>query len=601
MNIKDIKLVVWDLDETFWDGTISEGEIKPINENITLLKNLTDAGVVNSICSKNDFDVAKNKLIEMGIWEYFVFPSISWESKGFRVKQTIEAMKLRAPNVLFIDDNVQNLEEAKNFCEGIMTLLPSEIPSLCKMANDADKKDVGHKRLAQYKLLESKTEAQSSFSSNEEFLFSCNIRVNIDYNCEKEIDRIHDLVMRSNQLNYTKNRQSKEELEALIKSNDVKSGFVSASDNFGEYGIIGFFAIRDNKLIHYTFSCRTLGMKIEQFVYFEIGCPMLDVVGEVVTELNDNERPAWINQENIEAKNTGKASANGKILLKGPCDMLQIFAFIQENASISTEFTYTNDDGVSIEGHNHTSQIVTALYASEERKQEILSDVDFFDKDMLSTSITSEKYDFVVLSMLTDGNLGIYRKKGSTEEIALCEGYYDLTDEKNRQAYKEKSIFTSSITFTDENLETFAKKYEFVKKSPEKTVSNLDKIRNYLDSETTLVLLLPPEKEFKKKCLESYVGRHLDHIEMNKQISSWAADKKNVILIPLTKYIKSNADYRDTITHFDKRVYYELAYDLVNVFNKDDEQIIKVKGKSALLKANILRVFRKIKRILFRK
>lgn len=33
--IKDkIKLVIWDMDETFWKGTISEGEIQPVNENI---------------------------------------------------------------------------------------------------------------------------------------------------------------------------------------------------------------------------------------------------------------------------------------------------------------------------------------------------------------------------------------------------------------------------------------------------------------------------------------------------------------------------------------------------------------------------------------
>lgn len=27
ITLKDIKLIIWDLDETFWDGTISEGNV----------------------------------------------------------------------------------------------------------------------------------------------------------------------------------------------------------------------------------------------------------------------------------------------------------------------------------------------------------------------------------------------------------------------------------------------------------------------------------------------------------------------------------------------------------------------------------------------
>ena len=58
MNMIDfsrIKLVIWDLDDTFWQGILSEGEINPIHENCILVKELSRRGIVNSICSKNDF------------------------------------------------------------------------------------------------------------------------------------------------------------------------------------------------------------------------------------------------------------------------------------------------------------------------------------------------------------------------------------------------------------------------------------------------------------------------------------------------------------------------------------------------------------------
>ena len=62
LDLSKIKLIIWDLDETFWNGILSEGPITPIQNNITLLKDLTDHGIVNSICSKNDYEQTVSKL-----------------------------------------------------------------------------------------------------------------------------------------------------------------------------------------------------------------------------------------------------------------------------------------------------------------------------------------------------------------------------------------------------------------------------------------------------------------------------------------------------------------------------------------------------------
>ena len=90
----NIKLIIWDMDDTFWEGTISEdggNGINVSNNNINLIKTLVDRGIMNSISSKNDFDVVKNKLTELGIWDLFVFPKINWNPKGAQIKQIIEA------------------------------------------------------------------------------------------------------------------------------------------------------------------------------------------------------------------------------------------------------------------------------------------------------------------------------------------------------------------------------------------------------------------------------------------------------------------------------------------------------------------------------
>jgi predicted enzyme involved in methoxymalonyl-ACP biosynthesis len=97
-----VKLVIWDLDDTFWTGTLTEGGITPIPGNAERVIELSKRGIINSICSKNDPEAAKAKLTELGVWDYFVFPAISFSPKGKAVADMIEGAALRPENVLLI-------------------------------------------------------------------------------------------------------------------------------------------------------------------------------------------------------------------------------------------------------------------------------------------------------------------------------------------------------------------------------------------------------------------------------------------------------------------------------------------------------------------
>lgn len=98
-----------------------------------------------------------------------MFNSINWESKGQRIKDTVKSMNLRPCNVLFIDDNKLNLEEAKFFCPDIMTMLPDKIDELYAAVSMLDKNDEKLSRLESYKVLEKKNKIKKSIGSNEEF------------------------------------------------------------------------------------------------------------------------------------------------------------------------------------------------------------------------------------------------------------------------------------------------------------------------------------------------------------------------------------------------------------------------------------------------
>ncbi len=76
-----VRLVIWDLDETFWRGTLTEGGIEYYQIAHDVVIELARRGIMSSICSKNDFDQVRSILSERRIWDYFIFPSINWDPK----------------------------------------------------------------------------------------------------------------------------------------------------------------------------------------------------------------------------------------------------------------------------------------------------------------------------------------------------------------------------------------------------------------------------------------------------------------------------------------------------------------------------------------
>lgn len=566
-----IKLVLWDLDETFWHGTISEGTVRIPAEHRRLLKTLTDAGIVNSICSKNDLVPVMNHLASESLAEYFVFPSVNWNPKGQRVQQLISDMQLRPANVLFLDDNPSNLGEVRHFCPEIMTGTPDLIPQLIRDADAAKKKDPDHKRLAQYRVLEKKHHAREEFSSNEAFLYQSNIRVEISTDNLPQLERIHDLIQRSNQLNFTKLRSTAEELRAILEDSAVTAGHVSVRDKFGDYGVVGFYALKDGALIHFAFSCRTLGMGIEQYVYNILGRPALTIVGEVISDLTCEEIPGWINQE-AEAASAGKMQIDGlsahTVLVKGPCDLFQIYPYIANTELFDTEFTYTTDAGLVIESTGHTTHIVETLRLSDEQKQRVLSEVPFTDAGMYCDNIYKLGYRVAVISILADCNLGVYRRKNTGEHLAIMEYLHPLTDPASWPGIISGEYPHAGYAFTEEILRDFAEKYEFLgRNTPERIVENLAYIRAHLPKNCVLAVMLGGELHYEKNTYEAYRDRHLVHREVNAAIRSWAEGQDNIRLMDVNRYLVDQSSFYDHFNHYIKPVYYALAAELVEIVN----------------------------------
>jgi predicted enzyme involved in methoxymalonyl-ACP biosynthesis len=85
---RPVKLVIWDLDDTLWQGTLSEGPVVVAVDRLRLIRELNLRGIVNSISSKNNLADVKERLHAERIWDQFVFPSVNWQPKGPQVARS---------------------------------------------------------------------------------------------------------------------------------------------------------------------------------------------------------------------------------------------------------------------------------------------------------------------------------------------------------------------------------------------------------------------------------------------------------------------------------------------------------------------------------
>ncbi|MDD6134941.1 MAG: HAD-IIIC family phosphatase [Selenomonadaceae bacterium] len=613
MLIDSIKLVIWDLDDTFWQGIISEGDIALVPDNVQAVQDLLDRGIMNSICSKNDFGVVHAFLSQQGnLWERFVFPSINWEAKGYRIRKIIEDMNLRPTNVLFIDDNEANLNEARFYCPDIQILPASRLSELyTAIESYKGKMDFAHSRLERYRVLETKQVAMSKAESNLAFLKASDIRVYIDHKCQ-DVDRIVELVGRTNQLNYTKLRQSRDELLSYLKSDEYDTASIYAKDSYGDYGCIGFYCLekKEQSLIHFLFSCRTLGMGIEQWVYQRLSSPTLKVVGQVANPAETSEDRSYIREISYEeyfAKSIAEKKDRGStcsILFKGPCDLEAIVPLMENMGKVKTEFNYIGDNDTTVAGFNHSAHILESLTLSDTDIETIIQDAPFMDPGDFKTNLFSEHYDIVFYSLLPDEHQGVYKNKNTGWKISYNSLNYSLTDPKKWEKYITGD-YENNYPFTEDILRNFSDKYQFIGGLDKKdVVQNLKAIREKLPQDTLLVLMLGSEIESEVNN-EEFANSAPRHIEINNAVKELFKNQDNVEIINMTDFITSQDCFNGCTNHFSKKVYFEIAQRAAAIINtythantvvyEPDSWHMKVKRRMAKFKHSFDKRMRKLK------
>jgi FkbH-like protein len=413
-----IRLVIWDLDDTFWQGTLSEGLVTPVIEHLAIVRQLNERGIMSSICSKNHFEPAQALLRNLGVWDEFVFPEIAFAPKGAMVQRIVENIQLRPESILFIDDNVTNLNEALYYVPRLQTAEPAIIPALLADERLKGKPDPAKNRLARYKILERKTvERDAAGGDNRQFLRDSDIRVSFHADIEPEFARVHDLVNRTNQLNFTKNRWPEEAAAALAAFREEQAldfnshaGYVKVSDRYGQYGICGYYHVIQSTCRHFLFSCRAMNMGVEQFVWARLNRPYVPISGEVISDIDM--AVDWIKVvPDADVLTDGPAPARRRtVCIRGACDMSMTSNFLRTRVDTLEELTY------AWQGWEICSlPRIVALHEELQNpeNQAIIARLPGMPPNRFATDLIAGTSDAYVLSFSQESFHGLYRSKST--------------------------------------------------------------------------------------------------------------------------------------------------------------------------------------------
>jgi len=242
-----IKCLVWDLDNTLWEGTLLEDAHVSLRAGaVEVIKTLDERGILQSVASKNEYAPAMAKLQELGLAEYFLYPQISWSSKASAVQAIAESLNIGTDTLAFIDDQPFEREEVNYalpevFCIDAAELLA--VPGLPAF-NPRFMTQDSVRRRQMYQSDIKRKQIEASFTGPQEaFLATLEMVLTIEPAQPEDLQRAEELTVRTNQLNTTGKTYSYEELDFFRQSDQHLLLMAGLDDKHGTYGKIGLTLI----------------------------------------------------------------------------------------------------------------------------------------------------------------------------------------------------------------------------------------------------------------------------------------------------------------------------------------------------------------------
>jgi FkbH-like protein len=286
------KVLAVDLDNTLWGGVVGEdgvtglklGHEFPGNVHLRIqreLLELKNRGILLVLLSKNneaDARLAFESLPEMLLkWDDFTIRKVDWNHKHENLRAASRELGLGLDSFVFLDDSDYEREQMRQLMPEVRILNNSGDPlqvlralwesdafdSLTVTAEDR----VRHQDYA----VRSVRDVRGHEEDLQSFLQSLGMEVTIEEVGPANIERVVNMLGKTNQFNLTTRRHSRAAVETLLRKDGSIALALRLRDKFGDQGIVAvLLAVPENGALvidSYLVSCRALGRGVEDALW----------------------------------------------------------------------------------------------------------------------------------------------------------------------------------------------------------------------------------------------------------------------------------------------------------------------------------------------
>lgn len=283
------KCLVLDLDNTLWGGIIGDdgannikiGKETPEAEAYSAFQQyclrLRSRGVILAACSKNTEQIAKegfahpDSILKLSDFSSF---KVNWEPKHENIKSIAAELNIGLESMVFVDDNPAEREIV--LAQLPMVAVPdvgSDVSNFIRVLEDGqyfEPVSLSNEDLARSNQYESNSRRvleQARFASYDEYLASLEMSAEIAPFAPVYLDRIAQLINKTNQFNLTTRRHTLAEVESMASDPGYITLYGRLIDKFGDNGLISvIIGRREHSMLHidvWLMSCRVLKRDME--------------------------------------------------------------------------------------------------------------------------------------------------------------------------------------------------------------------------------------------------------------------------------------------------------------------------------------------------
>lgn len=288
------RCLVLDLDNTLWGGILGDdgleglalGEGDPVGEAHLALQryalDLHQRGILLAVSSKNDPDFARTAVEthpEMLLRaRHFAAFQANWSDKAANLRAIADEVSLGLSSLVFLDDNPAERALIRRLLpEVAVPELPQDpsyyvdvldaagyFEAVSYSAEDAARTEFFQQNKARKALL-------SQSGGLDSYLASLDMTAQFGAFDETGLERIAQLVGKSNQFNLTTRRYTPSQLREIMADPDHATVQVRLRDCFGDNGMVSVVILKQTsascvEIDTWLMSCRVLGRRLEEAV-----------------------------------------------------------------------------------------------------------------------------------------------------------------------------------------------------------------------------------------------------------------------------------------------------------------------------------------------